>query len=37
MQGGIEILYWLIAVILPLLVSATRNAWDLIVRVGKAD
>ncbi len=34
-QGAIEILYWLIFVILVLLVSATRNAWDLLVRVGR--
>ena len=34
MDGQANALYWLVAVILGLLMSAARSSWDLLVKVG---
>ena len=33
--GQASALYWLVAVILGLLMSAARSSWDLLVKVGE--
>jgi len=36
MVGQLSALYWLVAVIIGLLMSAARSSWDLLVKVGEA-
>jgi hypothetical protein len=33
--GQLDAPYWLVAVIIGLLMSAARSAWDLLVKVGE--
>ena len=33
--GDLSALYWLVAVIIGLLMSAARSSWDLLVKVGE--
>ena len=35
MNGQPNALYWLVAVIIGLLMSAARSSWDLLVKVGE--